>query len=74
VAYVRKTEGSVIDAKTIRQCLAEQIPRYMIPSQFVFDHGLAINANGKIDRAKILRHLVQGSNDSGQKRADSSDH
>ena len=73
VAYVRKTEGSVIDAKTIRQCLAEQIPRYMIPSQFVFDHGLAINANGKIDRAKILRHLVQGSNDSGQKRADSSD-
>jgi amino acid adenylation domain-containing protein len=71
VAYVRAREGSVVDAKTLRQCLAEQIPQYMIPSQFIFDQALAINVNGKIDRAKILRH--QGSNDIGQKRADSSD-
>jgi amino acid adenylation domain-containing protein len=57
VAYVRSKEGSDIDAKTIRRRLAQQLPGYMIPSQFVFDHALAINANGKIDRAKILRHL-----------------
>jgi len=74
VAYVRRKEGSDLDAKTLRRRLAEQIPGYMIPSQFVFDHALTINVNGKIDRANILRHLDQGSGDIGQKRADSGDH
>jgi len=74
VAYVKTKEGSVIDAKTMRRRLAELIPGYMIPSQFVFDHALAINANGKIDRTRIQRHLHQGDNDIEQKRADSSDH
>lgn len=74
VAYVRKTEGSGIDAKTMRLRLAEQLPGYMIPSQFVFDHALAINVNGKIDRTQLLQHLDQGSNDFGQKRATSSDY
>jgi len=73
VAYVRKKEGSGVDAKAIRLKLAEQIPKYMIPGQFVFDHALAINENGKIDRTQIRRHLDQGSNDIGQQRADSSD-
>lgn len=67
VAYVRTKEGCEIDAKTIRRRLAQEIPGYMIPSRFVFDHALAINENGKIDRTKILRHLDQGSNDIGQK-------
>jgi amino acid adenylation domain-containing protein len=74
VAYVRKKEGSDIDAKTIRRRLAEQIPGYMIPSQFVFDHALAINANGKIDRTNILRHLDQGSDGIGHERADCGDY
>ena len=74
VAYVRKEDGSNVDARTIRLRLAERIPGYMIPNQFVFDHALAINENGKIDRAEILRNLAQRSNDSGQKRSDSSDH
>ncbi len=65
VAYVRNKEGSDIDARTIRRRLAEQIPNYMIPSQFVFDHALAINDNGKIDRSQIRRRLDQGSNDIG---------
>lgn len=63
VAYVSKKEGSGIDAKALRLRLAEQLPRYMIPSQFVFDHALAINENGKIDRSRILRQLAQRSND-----------
>lgn len=74
IAYVRKKEGSNIDARTIRRCLGEQIPGYMIPSQFVFDEVLAINVNGKLDRTKILQHLHLGSNDIGQTRTDSSDH
>lgn len=74
VAYVKTKEGSVIDAKTMRRRLAELIPGYMIPSQFVFDHALAINANGKIDRTRIQQHLHQGDNDIEQKRTDSSDH
>jgi amino acid adenylation domain-containing protein len=74
VAYVRKKEGSVSDAKAIRRRLAERIPNYMVPSQFVLDHTLAVNENGKIDRTQILRHLTQGSNDIGSERTDSSDH
>jgi acyl-coenzyme A synthetase/AMP-(fatty) acid ligase len=74
VAYVRRKEGSDIDAKAIRRGLAGQIPKYMIPGQFVFDDALAINDNGKIDRSKIRRHLDQGSNDIEQKRADSGNH
>jgi amino acid adenylation domain-containing protein len=72
VAYVRTKEGSDIAARTIRRRLAEQIPKYMIPGQFVFDQALAINENGKIDRAQIRRHLEQGSNDIEQERANSS--
>ena len=66
VAYVRKGDGSALDAKAIRRFLAERIPKYMVPSQFVLDHALVINRNGKIDRTAILRHLHHGSNDIGQ--------
>ncbi len=74
VAYVRRKDGSDIDAKTIRHRLAERIPNYMIPSQIIFDRALAINGNGKIDRAEILRQLHNGGSDVGQERANSSDH
>lgn len=50
VAYVRRNENSVVDAKSIRRHLVSRIPRYMIPSLFVFDCELSIKANGKIDR------------------------
>jgi amino acid adenylation domain-containing protein len=63
VAYVSRKAGAVVDAKAIRRSLAELIPGYMIPNQFIFNDALAINENGKIDRMKILRHLHQGSND-----------
>lgn len=58
VAYVKRKEGSHICARTIRLRLAQRIPKYMIPGQFVFDDALAINENGKIDRTKILRHMA----------------
>jgi len=63
VAYVRAREGSELDARALRHRLVGQIPKYMIPSQFVIDHALAINGNGKIDRAQIQRHLLNGSKD-----------
>lgn len=66
VAYVGRTPGSDLDAKELRRYLAEQLPAYMIPSQFVFDDALAVNENGKIDRSKIIRDLRKGSNDVGQ--------
>jgi acyl-coenzyme A synthetase/AMP-(fatty) acid ligase len=66
VAYVSRREGCDIDSKTIRRRLADRIPPYMIPNQFVFDHALPINANGKIDRSAIIRHLNHGSDDIGK--------
>jgi amino acid adenylation domain-containing protein len=59
VAYIKKSEGSYIDVKLIRRALAEWIPNYMIPSQYIFDEALAINANGKLDRTAILGHDIK---------------
>jgi hypothetical protein len=65
VAYAKMKEGSVMNSKSMRRRLAELVPEFMIPSQFVFDHALTITENGKIDRTKVLRHIHQGSNESG---------
>ena len=52
VAYVvtEKTSPSVRD---LRAYLAEKLPEYMTPAEFVFLEGMPLTANGKIDRAAL---------------------
>ena len=46
-------EGATLNAQTLRGTLAERLPSYMIPSRWMLQTTLPLNANGKIDRPKI---------------------
>lgn len=52
--------NSVFDVKKIRQDLATTLPKYMLPSKFVYMDKIPMNANGKIDRQALLS-LIEGS-------------
>jgi amino acid adenylation domain-containing protein len=52
-AYVVATVGSEVTAETLRSHLREQLPTYMIPSDFVFLDRLPLTSNGKVDRKEL---------------------
>ena len=43
-------DGTETDRKTISSSLSQQLPRYMLPSRYVYLDPLPRNASGKIDR------------------------
>ncbi|HEY0685565.1 MAG TPA: amino acid adenylation domain-containing protein [Steroidobacter sp.] len=53
VAYLQLTAPQSISVAEIRQALATDLPRYMIPDRIHLDVELPINRNGKLDRARI---------------------
>jgi amino acid adenylation domain-containing protein/non-ribosomal peptide synthase protein (TIGR01720 family) len=53
VAYVVSEEGSALNVSEAREWLKERVPEYMIPAAFVSLSELPLNANGKIDRARL---------------------
>ena len=53
VGYVVSTQGSAPMVSELRRFLQEQIPDYMILSQFVFLDSLPLTPNGKIDRVAL---------------------
>jgi acyl-coenzyme A synthetase/AMP-(fatty) acid ligase len=42
----------------IRQCLADALPSYMIPSQWKLFSSLPLNSNGKIDRPRLREEFL----------------
>ena len=44
---------------TIKQCLKEKLPYYMIPSYFMLVDSLPLNNNGKIDKKKLPKISIQ---------------
>jgi len=44
---------ATLDTASLRCWLAEQVPEYMVPSQFVTLEALPLNANGKADRQAL---------------------
>ncbi|QLY32390.1 non-ribosomal peptide synthase/polyketide synthase [Nocardia huaxiensis] len=44
---------SVLDTTTVKSALAATLPSYMVPSVFVVLDTLPLNANGKVDRARL---------------------
>jgi len=52
VAYL-VPEDAGITAETLRSFLAERLPDYMVPDQFVRIDALPLNASGKLDRAAL---------------------
>ena len=53
VAYIQIHEGQELSVKLIKNKLANSLPDYMIPDQFIFNENLPINKNGKIDRNRL---------------------
>lgn len=53
VAYIVPQQQSGLDLQELRNFLKQQLPEYMIPSNFLQMKALPLNSNGKIDR-KVL--------------------
>jgi amino acid adenylation domain-containing protein len=53
VAYVVAPPGQSVDAGLLREGLRQSLPDYMLPSVFVGLAALPLNANGKVDRARL---------------------
>ena len=48
-----------LDIKTLKQHLLEKLPKYLIPSHFLLLDKFPKNANGKLDRSKLLTQLKE---------------
>ena len=53
VAYVVPAPGASQDAETLRSALETFLPKYMVPSAFVWLEALPLNPNGKVDREAL---------------------
>lgn len=52
-AHVVMEVGSDCTADLLRRRLEAQLPKFMVPSRFVFVHALPLNASGKVDRKAL---------------------
>jgi acyl-coenzyme A synthetase/AMP-(fatty) acid ligase len=50
--------GSALSATAVKEFLAQELPRYMIPTRWIALDAMPRNANGKTDRPS-LRHLFE---------------
>lgn len=50
-------DGAQMEAKEIKERLAERVPQYMLPGKVVYLERMPHNANGKIDRVKLKEWL-----------------
>ncbi|BDU21610.1 hypothetical protein DYGSA30_30670 [Dyella sp. GSA-30] len=53
VAYVQPQPGYELTSIGLRQILADVLPEYMVPSQFVVVESFPTTTNGKLDRAAL---------------------
>jgi len=51
-----------LDERTIRTRLAQEVPKYMLPTRYHAQSTLPLNSNGKIDRQQLKLGLMPSSN------------
>lgn len=59
VSFLVMTDGTRIDAATVRASLAGQLPHYMLPSAVVTLDAIPMTANGKADRRALAAIAVE---------------
>ncbi len=70
-AWVVLAAGASLES--VRSALRERLPEYMVPADLAALEALPLNANGKIDRARLLRERVQAAPASATATVDSED-
>ncbi|WP_067176323.1 non-ribosomal peptide synthetase [Microtetraspora niveoalba] len=62
VAYVttQLSQDEEVDGTTLRRFLAHTLPAYMVPSAIVMLDRFPLNANGKVDRARLPAPVLDG--------------
>ncbi|WP_426576896.1 amino acid adenylation domain-containing protein [Xenorhabdus stockiae] len=58
-AYIVLHVGQALNTMELRNYLAERLPRYMIPAYFQALSSLPLNANGKLDIARLPQDIPQ---------------
>jgi amino acid adenylation domain-containing protein len=53
VAYLVPAAGATLDARSVREAVARQLPDFMVPSHVVVLPALPLSTNGKIDRRAL---------------------
>ncbi|MFT4924011.1 MAG: amino acid adenylation domain-containing protein [Phenylobacterium sp.] len=59
LAFVIAVKGKEVSQQGLLDYLKQRLPHYMIPNSIVQLHQFALNANGKIDRHKLLEQAQQ---------------
>jgi amino acid adenylation domain-containing protein len=54
-AFYTTESGAEIPTADLEQTVSTRLPAYMIPASFTFVERMPLNANGKVDRAALLR-------------------
>lgn len=65
---VAKHNVGSISTQDIQKYLENYLPRYMIPSHFIFLDTMPLNSNGKIDRKELSRHIIEFNISSSNKK------
>jgi amino acid adenylation domain-containing protein len=58
LAYISLVEGGQLDANTLLDFCAMQLPKYMIPELFEFRDSLPMTSSGKIDRKSLAQEAL----------------
>lgn len=59
VAYVVPRKGELPAVGELRRYLAEKLPEYMVPAEFMILEQLPLNANAKIDQQALLNYQTK---------------
>lgn len=50
-----------LDERAVRTRLAQELPKYMLPTRYLRESALPLNSNGKIDRQQLKMRILSGS-------------
>jgi amino acid adenylation domain-containing protein len=64
VAFLVPSGAARPEATALVQALSADLPRYMVPSRFVWSNALPLTPNGKTDRLLLARQPLETANDS----------